>query len=42
MHSWKIVENQYFCVFNRILGLEEGCNKSDICDWEYSNVPGAI
>ena len=38
----KIVENQYFCVFDIILTLEEGCYQSEICDWRYSNIPGTI
>ena len=38
----KLLKNQYFCAFNRILRLEEGFCNSEICDWEYSNAPETI
>ena len=47
LQSWgnnqKIVEkSMFFCVFNRSLRLQEGYYKSEICEWQYSNVPETI
>ena len=46
MQSWgndqKIVQKSMFCVFNRILGFEEGYYRSEMRHWLYSNMPGTI
>ena len=37
MQSWG--KNQCFVFFNRILRLEDGYYRLEICEWKYSNVP---
>ena len=41
-NSLKIIEKLTLLFFDRVLRLEEGCYKSEICDWLRSSVRGTI